>query len=246
MHRFFVPPESIVGETVALPEHVASQLSRVLRARVGDEIIVLDGTGMEYVLKLDAVDKNQASGSILQKSPSEGEPSIAITLYQGILKADRFEFMLQKGTEVGITTFVPIDCQRTVSQNRPTPARYQRWRKIITEAAEQSRRGRIPVLHEAIDFEVACAQADGPSLIPWEEETTSGLKSALKGWTSGQPISSANIFIGPEGGFTSDEVELARERGITPVTLGKRILRAETAGVVAAAAVLYEMGELGG
>jgi 16S rRNA (uracil1498-N3)-methyltransferase len=247
VHRFFLPPEYIVEDNVTLPADVASQLSRVLRARVGDEIVVLDDTGMEYLVKLGAIDRDSASGTVISKSQSQGEPSVAITLYQGILKADRFEYVLQKGSELGLTSFVPMNCHRTISQNRPSPSRYTRWRKIITEAAEQSGRGRLPVLHEVIDFDSACEKATGVSLIPWEEERATSLKSSLTEWASAaDATSSINILIGPEGGFTADEVELAKKNGITPVTLGRRILRAETAGLVTATAVLYELGELGG
>ena len=247
MHRFFVPPECIVENNVTLPAEVASQLSRVLRARLRDEITVLDDTGMEYVVRLDAVDRDSASGTVISKSPSQGEPSVAITLYQGILKADRFEYVLQKGSELGISSFVPVNCHRTISQNRPSSPRYTRWRKIIAEASEQSGRGRLPVVQEVIDFDSACEKAIGFSLIPWEEEKATSLKSSLTDRISGAgALSSINIFIGPEGGFTVDEVELANKNGITPVTLGRRILRADTAGIVAATAVLYELGELGG
>ena len=247
MHHFFVPPECIVEDNVTLPADVASQLSRVLRARLGDEIVVLDDSGTEYLVQLSAIDRDSASGIVISKSKSQGEPSVSITLYQGILKADRFEYILQKGSELGITSFVPVNCHRTISQNKPSASRYTRWRKIITEAAEQSGRGRLPVLHEIINFDSACEKATGISLIPWEWEKTTSLKSSLTyGASNTDAHLSINIFIGPEGGFTTEEVELAKKNRITPVTLGRRILRAETAGLVTAAVILYELGELGG
>ncbi len=247
MHHFFVPPECIVEDNVTLPVDVASQLSRVLRARLGDEIVVLDDSGTEYLVQLSAIDRNSASGIVISKSKSQGEPSVFITLYQGILKADRFEYMLQKGSELGITSFVPVNCHRTISQNKPSDSRYTRWRKIITEAAEQSGRGRLPVLQEIVNFDSACEKATGVSLMPWEGEKATSLKSSLTYVASGTDAhSSINIFIGPEGGFTTEEVEFAKKNRITLVTLGPRILRAETAGIVTAAAILYELGELGG
>ena len=204
---------------------------------------MLDDTGMEYVVRLENVDMYGVSGAVIRRYASRTEPSVAITLYQCILKADRFEYVLQKGTEIGITSFVPVICQRTVATNRPSPARYKRWRQIITEAAEQSHRGRIPVLREAMDFDSCCAQAEGTSLIPWEDGSAAGLKSRLGVWTSGgDSLPSVNIFIGPKGGFTGDEVDTAGANGLIPVTLGKRILRAETAGLVVASAILYELG----
>ena len=247
MHRFFVPPECIAGDAVTLPGDVSHKLRRVLRARAGDEIVVLDDTGMEYLVRLEDVETYGVSGAVIRRYANKTGPSVAITLYQCILKADRFEYVLQKGTEIGITSFVPVICQRTVATNRPSPARYKRWRQIITEAAEQSHRGRIRVLREAMDFDSCCTQAEGTSLIPWEDGSAAGLKSRLGVWTSGEAaLPSVNIFIGPEGGFTGDEVDMAGANGLTPFTLGKRILRAETPGLVVASAILYELGELGG
>jgi 16S rRNA (uracil1498-N3)-methyltransferase len=249
MHRFFVPPEWINDETVTLSGDVARQLARVLRSRPGDQIIVLDDSGWEYVVILASVTPEQVSGVVTDKTASQGEPNINITLYQGVLKADKFELVVQKGTELGISVFVPVFCDRSVPVERGNPwaaNRYPRWRRIITEAAEQSHRGRIPVLKEPSEFAAACIGIEGLGIIPWEQENTTGLKKTLERWKSeGDNGSSVSIFIGPEGGFTQAEIEQARARGIVPVSLGNRILRAETAGIAVAAAVLYELDELG-
>ena len=249
MHRFFVSPEHIDGDSIKLSGEVAAQLARVLRARTGEEIVLLDDSGWEYVVSLDRVTPQDIHGRVTDRLRSRGEPQSRITMYQAVLKADRFELVLQKGTELGISVFVPVFCERSVPRFKGGDLplrRRERWQKIIKEAAEQSRRGRLPVLAMPVDFPTACQEAVGLGLIPWEEETVTGLKAALERWgLDGSAQPTVSIFTGPEGGFTQQEVQLARNMGIVPVSLGRRILRSETAGLATAAAVLYESGELG-
>ena len=249
MHRFFVSPEDITGTGVALTGQAASQLARVLRARAGDRIVVLDDSGWEYRVTLEAVAQRRVAGTITDKVRGEGEPSIPIVLYQAVLKADRFEYVLQKGTELGVSAFVPVFCARSIPNGSSWVSnREQRWRSIVREAAEQSRRCRLPPIGPAVDFGEACDRFDGYGLVPWEGETSESLKAALrliKGRMSEVRLP-VGIFTGPEGGFTEREIEQARSRGIVAVTLGKRILRAETAPIAAVSAVLYEFGDLGG
>ena len=250
MYRFFVAPYCLRGDSVTLKGHVSRQLARVLRSRPGDQIVVLDNSGWEYMVTLTDVQPHQAMGQVTRRCPSNREPSASITLYQAVLKSDRFELVLEKGTEIGVTTFVPMFCARSVPKWRNpsrSTIRHDRWRKIITEAAEQSGRGKVPVLTESMEFSQACENVQLPAIIPWETKTVTGLKAALgqlrtKGWDG----MSLSIFIGPEGGFTRDEICYARERGLKPVSLGKRILRAETAGIATAAVVFYELGCIGG
>ena len=211
--------------------------------------MLLDDSGWEHQVTLETVSPKHVMGVVTNRLQTRGEPSTKITLYQGVLKSDRFEFVLQKGTELGVSGFVPTFCSRSI----PTPrgrewgvSRQARWRKIITEAAEQSGRGRIPTLREPTGFLRACDQVQGLAIIPWEREGGTGLRAALarlkaKG-CGGVPIS---VFIGPEGGFTQEEIDYARARGIVSVSLGNRTLRSETAGIVATTAILYELGELG-
>lgn len=246
MHRFFVPPSNIGGGRVTLTADAARQLTRVLRASHGDTIIALDGSGYEYRVTLDVVSPKQASGVIRDIYTTNGEAQLRITLYQGLMKADRFEYVLQKGTELGISRFVPIVCERTVARSAITVARAGRWRRIIREAAEQSGRCRLPALDSAVSFGKACDSIVKPAIIGWECERNSGIKDVLLCQKANiEDAQSIGIVIGSEGGLTEAEVAQALSRGITPVSLGRRILRAETAGIIAAAAALYEMGELG-
>ncbi len=225
----------------------------MLRLRPGERILLLDNSGWSYETELTAVDKEMVTGRVVRKSLASGEPRTKVTLYQATLKASKFEWVLQKGTELGLVEFVPVISQRCTMSSLDTVGaeKLVRWNRIIAEAAEQSRRGRLPALRPVSLFPQACemARRGGLSVVPWEEEQTVSLRQLLRpqeeeGSTATRPFS-VNIFVGPEGGLAPEEIEQARRFGITPVTLGPRILRAETAGLVAATAILYELGDLG-
>lgn len=273
--RFFVPPEWLEGEQVTLQGDVYHQVSRVLRLAPGDEVILLDNSGWESVVRLTGMQAEQGTGEVISRRVVRAEPHTKITLYQALLKGDRFEFALQKGTELGLVEFVPVVADRCIVADLDVTSRKERrWRKILQEAAEQSGRGRIPHLRPALLFARACERVrrtGGLSLILWEGEQTLTLRGLLGGEAAATetlreflarlgtappetpaPIPpagrqrpfSVNLFAGPEGGFTPAEVDLARRYGVLPVTLGPRILRAETAGLVAASAIFYALGDL--
>ena len=270
MHRFFVPPTALQETKAVLQGDVAHQIYRVLRMRPGERAVVLDDSGWEFEVELIQVEREEAVGRILGKQLAGGEPRVRITLYQSLLKRDNFEWVLQKCTEIGVVEFVPMVSRRTMvsSPADVKASKVERWRRIILEAAEQSRRGRLPVLREASRFEealvdvgarLALAQAEAGAssaptspmekfdlcLVPWEEEKNTGLRALLLAVKlhHRDPVSIA-LFIGPEGGFAEEEIALARGHGALTVTLGPRIFRAETAAMVAASLILYEFGEL--
>jgi 16S rRNA (uracil1498-N3)-methyltransferase len=246
MHRFFVPAEWIEKNKVTLMGRVAHQVKNVLRMRPGRKIIILDNSGQEYFVNLNHVAKNVVVGEIYDRQPAEGEPALHLCLYQGMLKAQKFEWVLQKGTELGISEFVPVVCERSVlSDVENIDEKKIRWGRIIREAAEQCGRGKLPLLRPATMFGQACQRAirtEGLSLIGWEGENEADLKSSLLAVAS--PPLQVKLFIGSEGGYTLDEVRLASGYNILPVGLGRRILRAETAGLVAAAAIFYQFDAL--
>jgi 16S rRNA (uracil1498-N3)-methyltransferase len=246
MHRFFVSPDQLEDDKVTITGPAAHQIRNVLRLSPGDAIVVLDNSGWEREAEIVEVDREQLVGRVLSKTLATGEPRTKVSLYQGVLKGSHFELVLQKGTELGIVEFVPLISQRCVIASLDdVNKKRNRWQRIVQEAAEQSRRGRLPRLQSAMLFSQACERAKrtgGLSLMPWEEEKKVSLKVVFG--KEDRPFS-INLFIGPEGGFTSEEVTLAQRYGIVPITLGTRILRAETAGLVATAAILYELGDLG-
>lgn len=224
---------SITGEQV-------HQIREVLRLTSGDMIVALNNTGIEYQIELRDITKAKIVGKVIKHGICPNEPEIKITLYQALLKGDKFEWVLQKCTEVGVTRFVPIICERCVASN-PSESRIERWKKIIIESAEQSKRGIIPDLGSIMNVKQVSEEVNGFSIMPWEQENCMGIKAQL---TNIGTVHNLNIFIGPEGGFSTDEVEYARDRGIVPVSLGNRIFRAETAGLVAVASVMYDWGEI--
>lgn len=273
MHRFFVSPETLAQRPIVLDGALAHQLCRVLRMRPGERIVLLDNSGWEFETELRAVQPERVEGRVLIRRLARGEPRTKISLYQGVLKGDRFEWVLQKATELGVVEFIPLTTARTVvGRLQDVHKKRQRWERIIREAAEQSGRGHLPPLQEPMLFAEACARAQksgGLCVLPWEEaspgsdlslkqvirdadpftvnlfvgpeEGLSEEESTLARQYGLRPVS---LFIGPEGGFTRQEVELAGRHGIPAVTLGQRVLRAETAAVAAVAIVLHEMGDL--
>ncbi|MBI9049410.1 MAG: 16S rRNA (uracil(1498)-N(3))-methyltransferase [Anaerolineaceae bacterium] len=245
MHHFFVAPENINASQVHFPMDLSHQIKRVLRLRDGDLVNVLDDQGNIFETQIKILE-SEVHGEILSRQRSKAEPAVSLSLYIGLTQREKFEWILQKGTEIGVSRFVPFISERSlVQKTAAVEKKSQRWQKIIQEAAEQSKRGKIPVLDEAHSFNQAVENAVDECqicLIPWEETHQNSLKTALDGTAGG--CSSIAVMIGPEGGFSSDEVHFATIKGFQAITLGKRILRMETAAVAAAAMILYHLGEM--
>jgi 16S rRNA (uracil1498-N3)-methyltransferase len=245
MHRFFVAPEVLRERPVVLTGDQAHQVRRVLRLRIGDRVVLLDGRGAACDAALIFIDDRTARFEVERRWNAGGEPRIRIRLCQAVLKGERFEWALQKATEIGVAEFTPMICERSVVDDiTAVEGKRERWERIIREAAEQSGRALLPVLGGAESFaETVESPANGAlRLIPWEGEQTVRLTDVLAGCNL-DAARGIEIFVGPEGGFTEPEIALARLRGLRTVTLGPRILRAETAGLVAASAILYHSGE---
>ena len=245
MHRFFVSSQTIDNGVVTLAGQMAHQITNVLRLTAGSHIIVLDNSGWQMETELTEVSHFRVVGQIVRRSLARGEPKIKVSLYQAMLKGNRLEFALQKGTEIGIVEYVPMITARCVIANLDDVNRkLERWQRIIQEAAEQSRRGRLPTIEPAMLLMQACErtrQSSGLVLLPWEEEHETSLKDLL---TAGSLPFSISLLVGPEGGFSADEVRIAQSYGARTISLGTRVLRAETAGLVAASAIFYESGDL--
>ncbi len=247
LHRFFVAPQTIRDNRVVMRGTVVHQIRDVLRMKPGDSFVLLDNSGWAYRTEIVTIDREALRGRVVDKWTPATEATARITLYQGLLKGQKFEWVLQKGTELGVSAFVPLVTAHCVisSLSSITEARLERWQKIIVEAAEQAGRAILPRLSPAMLFTHACERAAHSgtwSLIPYEGERSLGLRQALQRVPRAKEI---NLFIGPEGGFAAEEIALARERDIVPVSLGPRVLRAETAGLATVTAILYELGDLG-
>lgn len=207
------------------------QLQRVLRLRDGDEIAVFDGRGSEWVARLRG-----ASAELLRPVEAEVEPRTRLTLFQALIKPARFELVLQKGAELGVSRFVPFLAERSVAAGD----RAERWRSIVVEAAEQSGRRIVPDVASVVSFEEALAEAarTGAAYLPWERSESPTLARVHR------PAGSVAIIVGPEGGFAEAEVARARSLGIQSISLGRRILRSETAAIAAVTLVLHLQDEL--
>ena len=245
MHRFFVNPQQITHRVVRFDDDQARQMRRVLRLRPGDLVLALDGLGWQYEVTLDEVTHAGAIGHATLPTEATGEPSVRLTLCQSLLRREKFEWVLQKGTEIGVTAFVPVITRRSLVRDVEdvTSEKLSRWRRIIKEAAEQCGRGKLPSLASPIELAAAApqARAAGIALIAWEGESRRLVRDALDGR---EAVRDVILFIGPEGGYEPDEILAAESWGAVPVSLGRRILRTETAAVVGAALVLHELGEL--
>lgn len=243
MHRFFVAPECFQEGELIVRDGPSHQIRDVLHLRPGEIISAMNGKGDEYRVELTQVRGKEVRGLVRDRVDSASEPRTHLVLYQALLKSDRFEWVLQKGTEIGVSQFTPIITSRAVAASIGD-AKRARWERIIIEAAEQSGRRKIPALHPVRTYEEAlkAAQAGGGlGVIPWEEELVGDIRSLLSSIDASAPVS---LFIGPEGGFAGSEIDAARGHGVHPVSLGPRILRADTAGLVAASVILFECGEM--
>ena len=253
---FFVEPGTIQGGRAEITGQLAHQIGRVLRLRPGDTVELLDNSGFICVARIEQIARDVVGAEVLERRRLDTEPGVRLELYQALLKGQKMEWVLQKGTEIGVSRFVPLLSERCVS--RPSSAdiagRLERWRAIVREAAEQSGRAVLPEVAGLESFEQACTTASGVDLavMAWEEERTASLNGLLheEGLSVGTSRQASDlrvaILIGPEGGFSRQEAETARSAGVRIAGLGPRILRAETAALVAATVVLWETGGLGG
>lgn len=240
MPKFFVNSDNINDHTITLDGENAKHIGSVLRAKIGDIIIVGDGCGRDYECEILEISKKEVIAKITDIFTNENEPDIKITLYQGLPKADKMELVIQKCIEIGVDRIVPVKTEHAVVKlEGKEEKKLQRWNKIAESAAKQCGRGKIPVVDRLMTFKEAINEAtslDG-AIIPYEKEKENSLKTFAKNFKG----KSIGIFIGPEGGFSEEEINFAIENGVKSVTLGKRILRTETAGLVASVILLYEL-----
>ena len=248
MDRFFTPKNNINLEqnTCIIEGEDVKHISRVLRSRENDKLEVCDMDNNEYICEIREINKDNILLDIIEKVNIKRESNLKVKLYQGMPKGTKMELILQKLTEIGVDEIVLVQAKRSVTKidNKKEDKKIERWERIIYEAAKQSKRAKIPKLTGVLTFKEALAdmQNNDLNLCPYENERTISIKEAIKD-------SSANtigIFVGPEGGFEEEEIEKIQEIDGKVVSLGPRILRTETASVVASSIVLYELSDLGG
>ena len=247
MPRFFINSDDIFDDNINIKGDDYNHIKKVLRLKCGETITLSDGTGNEYVAKIENFGDGFVHTKIVESYKNTTEPPIRVTLYQGLPKSDKMDFIIQKSVELGISKIVPVLTERTVvkiDSEKDARKKCERWNRISQEAAKQSNRGIIPKIELPINFKTAIKQVDKESLslIPYEKESRNSLKQILK---SKENIKDISVFIGPEGGFSEQEIEEAVSLGINSVTLGPRILRTETAGITVLSILMYELGDVG-
>ncbi|MGB9660889.1 MAG: 16S rRNA (uracil(1498)-N(3))-methyltransferase [Moorellaceae bacterium] len=245
-HHFFIPDEQLNSPKVILRGETGHHASRVLRLRIGEEITLADGRGGLFKGRVTAVRKGEVEADVLEPLASS-EPPLSVTLLQGIPKGDKMELIIEKCTELGVKRIVAVLTERVIThlEDKTAARKKERWQKIARAAAQQSRRSYVPLVEGPIELASALTRLPGQTLllVLWEEERSLGLKEVL---SRVKPPAHVALLVGPEGGLSRTEVELARQAGGRVIGLGPRILRTETAGLVCLAALMYEWGDLGG
>lgn len=250
MHRFFIAPELVkeMGVYLSLPKELAHQVRDVLRMNLGEKLILLDNQGDEILATVEASSRAGVIVQLLERHTGKQPSPIRVILCQGLMKSSRFEWVLEKGSELGVSAFAPVICQRSTGGLEDAgAAKIQRWQRIIQEATEQCGRTTIPELLpiNSLSHVLNTIPAGALAIMPWEEAQGRSLRDVLSGVrmrVAGVVIpQTVLLFIGPEGGLTADEVAQARKYGVQVVTLGVRILRAETAALASIANVMYAL-----
>ena len=251
MPRFFVEePVPADARQLRLTGEDAHHIAAVLRMKEGQELVVCDGARSDLLCRIVQVSPGRIDLQILSRSANDTEPPYAVLLYQGLAKGDRMDQVIQKAVELGVTRIIPVTCRRSVAlvREQDRGKKVLRWNRIAAEAAKQCGRGVRPPVDEPVSFAdcLARAAAADLALIPWEMERAKSIRAELTVFQeslagcAGNARPTISLIIGPEGGLTEEEVEKAAKAGIRPVSLGRRILRTETAGPAVLAMILYQ------
>ena len=249
MPRLFVFEKLAIGDEIVIAGEEAHHIIRVLRLGPGHSVSISDGKSVESLGVISDIDirDTKIKIRILDQNKSK-ETKPFITLLQALPKGEKFDWIIQKSTELGVSTIIPVITQRTIVNILPSKLerRMERWNKIAIEAAKQSLRMDIPQIGELSTFDASLREVEKHhlSIIPWEQEKELSIRKALKSIDG--TVTKVAVFIGPEGGFSPEEVKKAKEMGAVSVSLGPRILRTETAAIAVCSILMYELGGMEG
>lgn len=243
MQRFFVTPDQVGEDKIRIQGSDVNHMKNVLRMRPGEEVMVSDGNNRQYRCRVEDYPDGEAVLAILEAGLVDTELPSRIYLFQGLPKQEKMELIVQKAVELGVCQVIPVQTRRCVVKldAKKAAKKVQRWQQIAESAAKQAGRGYIPAVSEVMTFQEALAFSEALDirLIPYElADGMDGTRKILDGIRPGQSV---GIFIGPEGGFEKEEVGRAVEAGAMPITLGKRILRTETAGIAVLSILMYRL-----
>lgn len=243
MHHFFVSENNISDELIRITGDDVNHIKNVLRMKIGEGVLISDGIGGEYTCSIQEITEEEIVARIEDYQAEGRELPVDIYLFQGLPKSDKMELIIQKAVELGVKAVVPVDTKRAVVKldKKKEESKIKRWQAISESAAKQSKRGIIPEVLNVMTFKEAINFVSDfeTKVIPYEnckdmgtaKEMISGIKENTK----------VAIFIGPEGGFCETEIEYALEKNVTPISLGKRILRTETAGLAILSVIMFNV-----
>ena len=242
MPRFFVKPDQVCGNKIIIEGSDVNHITKVLRMKIGEELMVCDGTGLDYFCTIAKLDSDAVFCDVCNKWESYSELPVKVTLFQGLPKADKMELIIQKTVELGVYEIVPVAMQRSIAKldDKKAGRKIERWQSISESAAKQAGRGIIPKVAEPMNFAEALEYAKEMNSIIVPYENAKGISYTKEVIREAKACAHIAIFIGPEGGFADSEIERAKEAGAKLVTLGNRILRTETAGMATLAILMYE------
>ena len=249
MHKFFTPKENFIDKQAKILGDDVKHLYKVLRLNEGDKIVLNNCNGEEFLANIRTITKQEVIVEIEEKLEINNESEVKIYLFQGLPKAQKMDLIVQKGTELGVTKFIPTLTERVDIKLKGEFKKLDRLNRIALEAAKQSKRTVIPTVSEPISFEDVLIDMKALDLVivPYENAENFGIKTLFNDENIDiSKIKTVGILVGPEGGFELSEINKLKENGAYIVTLGSRILRTETAGFVATSLVQYELGDLGG
>ena len=245
MQKFFVEKNQIENDKINIIGEDVKHISSVLRMQKGEQILIGSKETLEtYLTEIEQIEKEKVVAKIIEKLDTQTESNVEIDLYQGLPKADKMELIIQKTTEIGISKVTPVDMVRCIVKldEKDTKKKIERWQKVAEGAAKQSKRSKIPEIKNKIkikDLEDIIGQYDA-FIVAYEEENEVTLKQELKKLKE-QEKYKIGILVGPEGGITKEEIEKLTSYNAKVVTLGKRILRTETAPIVLTSNIIYEL-----
>lgn len=241
MYRFFVPEENVRETEIDITGSDVNHIKNVLRMKQGERLVLSCGKGVDYECTIQRMEQDKIVLFIEKEQPAVAELPVAITLFQALPKKDKMELVIQKAIELGATSIVPVKAQRCVVKLdiRKEEKKIERWQAIAESAAKQSGRGIIPAIQRAVSFSEALTQAKEMDTVLIPYELCQNMKESVAAMYRAAEGKSVGIFIGPEGGFERSEVEQAIEAGAIPISLGKRILRTETAGMATLSMLMF-------
>lgn len=247
MHKFFANCEMVNDSYATITGDDVKHIYKVLRLNCGDEVVINNEQGKEYLGEIEEITKQYVKVKIIEEIEINSESNLDITLFQGLPKSTKMDLVVQKCTELGVNTFVPIITSRVDVKLKGEFKKLDRLQRIALEACKQCKRARVPKVLEPIDFKEMIKSLEDMDLVvvPYENATGNGIRT-MKNVIEKNALKNVAIIVGPEGGFEEEEIEALEEKKAYIVTLGPRILRTETAGFVCVSLIQYELGDLGG